>query len=742
MKKILVVVIALSMLLGLFVVRPASVNAAGFGDVPGNYWAKDQIDYLVAKDVIAGFPDGTFKPETPVTREQFAKMVCIAKGIKEYKPSTPTFNDVNSSRWSYGFVEAAAKAGYIKGYPDGTFGPEKNITRQELAVLGVRVLGKESQALNLNKTLEQPVAMANDEQKVATWAYGAVTIAYSPKVQMMNYRKGRLIAPLASATRAECANSIYMMVVPPKDTPVLSFCESQEPSSLSMDEFSATQANVDPSSLIMDRYLIGMDEDPVVLYPRMVREVPSQENGLWKVYEVNGEERMTITYRLRKGLKWSDGQPITSKDIKFSWEVRTSPNVPCASNAIDLKVEKVETPDDYTAIFYFKQADVEGFRVGLLRYPEHIFREEFKNSPEKIVNDPFWQDPVGNGPYKLAKWLKGERLEFEPNPYWFYGEPVAKKIIEYVVPNSNTIMAKLLAGELDIAFNTGFTPQQVSTIKESKGIGINVTVQPLSATHEHLRLNVEDPILSDVRVRKALAYATNRDEIDKVVYAGQFALSYDWFDNHKILDRSSAIIYPYDPSKANALLDEAGWKLGPDGYRYKDGKKLEIQFTLGTEKIARISTIEVVAKEWKQVGVSVTMKTIPWTVLMTDVLPKGNYQASIFNWGASLFDITANAMRNFDSSQIPTKENGYMGNNLGRWSNPEFDKAIEAASNSVRDPIIQANVKTAMKIWTDQVPAIVLFHLVEYYCVRTNVRSYIPFYGKGPTDDLPFTYKL
>jgi len=740
MKKILVLVIALSMLLGLFAVRPASVNAAGFGDVPAGYWAKNQIDYLVAKGVIAGFPDGTFKPETPVTREQFAKMVCVAKGIKEYKPSTATFKDVNSSRWSYGFVEAAAKAGYIKGYPDGTFGPDKNITRQELAVLGVRVVGKESQALNLNKTLEQPMAMANDEQKVATWAYGAVTIAYSPKVQMMNYRKGRLIAPLISATRAECANSIYMVVVPPKDTPILSFAESQEPGDLAGTEFNNFAVSADAADIIYDT-LMGIDENPSIYYPRMAREVPSQENGLWKVYEVNGKETMTVTYRLRKGLKWADGQPITSRDLKFAWEVRTHPDVPISYNATDLKVEKVETPDDYTAIFYFKEADILGFGIGSSLYPEHILRERFEKSPGDLANDPYWDNPVGSGPYKLTKWIKGERLEFEVNPNWFYGEPVAKKVIQYVIPNTNTIMANLLAKKVDIAVNTGSTAQQANMIKNNMKGSVDVIFVP-SSYREQLTLNTEDPILSDVRVRKALAYATDRDEISKVVYLGTFAPSYDWFDNLAVWDRSLVTMYPYNPSKANALLEEAGWILGAGGYRYKDGKKLEIQFTISPEKPARAATAEVLTKQWKQVGVSITTKSISWGVAMTETVPMGNFQATVFAWGGgSPYDLSAGALQIYDSSEIPTAENDYNTGNYSRWINPDYDKAIEAANNSVKMSIVEPNLKEAMKIWTDQLPAIFLLRWVDHTYVGTNVMSYTPYPYKVWTDDFPFTYK-
>jgi peptide/nickel transport system substrate-binding protein len=686
--------------------------------------------------VLAGYPDGTFKPEGKVTREEFAKMIVVAKGLALVKPARATFTDVSTSRWSYGYVQAAVKAGYIQGIGGGKYAPAAQIKRQDMAVLLVRVIGKEAEA----KTIKEPVAFANDESKIGAYAIGAVTIAYSPKVQMMNYRKGRLIAPLVSATRAECANSIYMVVVPAKDTPVLTFAESQEPADLAGQEFANFAVSVDSAGLIYDG-LIGIDENPSVYYPRMAREVPSQENGLWKVNDVNGKETMTVTYRLRKGLKWSDGQPFTSKDLKFAWEVRKNPDVPIVDNTMDLKIEKVETPDDYTVVYYFKEADLLGFTYGDTLYPEHLLRAKFEANPGELANDPYWDNPVGHGPYKLTKWVKGERLEFEANPNWFYGEPVTKKVIQYVIPNTNTIMANLLAKKVDIAVNTGSTAQQANMIRDRMAGSVNVIFVP-SSYREHICLNTEDPILSDVRVRKALAYATDRDEISKVVYLGTFTSSYDWFDSLSVWDPSLVTMYPYSVSKANALLEEAGWKLGAGGYRYKDGEKLEIQITISPEKPARVSTCEVLIKQWKQVGVSITTKSISWGVAMTETVPMGNFQATIYAWGGgSPFDLTSGARQIWSSDMIPTAENEYNTSNNARWSNADFDKAIIAANNSVKMSIVTPNLKTAMKIWTDQVPSIFLLRWVDHTYVGANVKSYKPYPYKTWTDDFPFTYK-
>ena len=146
MRRFLSTVLAVVMLLA--VCSPVlTANAAGFKDVAASYWSFDEITALAAKKVVNGYADGTFKPEGKVTREEFAKMIVIAKGLAQVKPAKATFTDVPAtSRWSYGYVEAAVKAGYINGIGGGKYGPASQIKRQDMAVLLVRVLGKEAES--------------------------------------------------------------------------------------------------------------------------------------------------------------------------------------------------------------------------------------------------------------------------------------------------------------------------------------------------------------------------------------------------------------------------------------------------------------------------------------------------------------------------------------------------------------------------------------------------------------------
>ncbi|HZL83645.1 MAG TPA: S-layer homology domain-containing protein, partial [Candidatus Deferrimicrobium sp.] len=227
MRRFLSIVVAVVMLVA--VCSPVlTANAAGFKDVAASYWAFDEITALASKKVVAGYADGTFKPEGKVTREEFAKMIVVAKGLALVKPAKASFTDVAASRWSYGYVEAAAKAGYIKGIGGGKFAPAAPIKRQDMAILLVRAVGKEQAALSA------PVkaVFSNDEASVGAYALPHLAYAVSPAAQFLLWDVKRNINPVSSATRAECAHGIYMSLFPPKQGGNLSMALTENPDSL------------------------------------------------------------------------------------------------------------------------------------------------------------------------------------------------------------------------------------------------------------------------------------------------------------------------------------------------------------------------------------------------------------------------------------------------------------------------------------------------------------------------------
>jgi len=173
-------------------------------DVPLNHWAASMIAELSQKGIIGGYPDGSFKPGNNITRAEFTKILAGAIGLTQETPAAPTYNDVAPGTWYYGYVEAAAKAGLVKGDGTGAFRPNAKITRQEIAIILIRAMEKES-AAKANASLQTSFS---DDQGIASWARGYVVIAVQEGL-INGYPGDNTFRPKNNATRAEACTMIY-----------------------------------------------------------------------------------------------------------------------------------------------------------------------------------------------------------------------------------------------------------------------------------------------------------------------------------------------------------------------------------------------------------------------------------------------------------------------------------------------------------------------------------------------------
>ena len=425
MKRVLSVLLALALCAA--VITPVStVRAAGFADVPATYWAADEINALAAKSIVTGTSSTKFSPESPVTREQFAKMVVLAKGLHEYKPTVPTFTDVPASRWSFGFVEAAAKAGYVSGIGAGKYDPEAAIKRQDLAVLLTRVLGKTAEA---SKILE-PVCFANDEDKIGKYAIGAMTIAVRPRVQLLTWDSARNLRPAEPATRSECAFAVYNSVNPVSSgKKTLVMADEEYPESL----FPLTSDSAYTQKEVTYLASGPISQTPYgVLFPEMCTYVPSLENG----HLIRNADGSVVTdFQLRKGMNWSDGKPVTIDDYIFSYKLYMSDAIQVVSRTPMDLVTKIVKTDTYTCRVYWKNWDA-FIPTGWAIYPEHILGPQFEQDPSSINTSDFANNPVYCGPYVIETKVDGQYITFAANKQWFGGEPVLESQVQNVGVNS------------------------------------------------------------------------------------------------------------------------------------------------------------------------------------------------------------------------------------------------------------------------------------------------------------------
>jgi peptide/nickel transport system substrate-binding protein len=646
-----------------------TANAAGFKDVAASYWAFDEITALAAKKVLAGYADGTFKPEGKVTREEFAKMIVVAKGLALVKPAKATFTDVASSRWSYGYVEAAVKGGYIKGIGGGKFAPASQIKRQDMAILLVRVIGKEAEA----NAIKEPVGFANDESKIGTYAIGAVTIAVRPRVQFLTWDKFRNLNPTLSATRGDCAFAIYNTVnSPAAGKKTITLAEENAPENL----FALIS-----DSAYTAKAVVFLSSGPVsitpygILYPEMCTYVPTLEN---KHLIRNADGTVITDFQLRKGMKWSDGQLVTIDDYIFSHKLYMSDDIQVVSRTPMDLVTNIQKINDLTCRITWKNWDAY-IPAGWSIYPKHILGPQFDKDPKSINTSDFSNNPVYCGPYTIKSKVEGQYIVYSSNKGWFGGEPVLETITERFIDNTNTLLINMLTGQID-ASSESLTIDLAQQFENKMGKNFNVYYNK-GTTCGIIEWNLTTAWFKDVRVRQAFYYGIDRKLITQKAMVGTDAVL-------SPLSSGSAYFkpvlakYAYNPDKANELLDAAGWKWNAAKTQrtLPDGTAAVLKFPYSIGAAFREREVTLMEPMLAKLGIKAEHDPMDFDAML-DSATNGTFIVTLHGVSFSNYDAFG-SINQFKTDQIPTEANGMQGQNNYRYSSADMDKWIEAAQKA------------------------------------------------------------
>jgi peptide/nickel transport system substrate-binding protein len=345
----------------------------------------------------------------------------------------------------------------------------------------------------------------------------------------------------------------------------------------------------------------------------LAAEVPTRENG------GISEDFKEYTVKLKPGLKWSDGKPLTAEDLVFTYQMIKDPanNMLQGSNIRDA-LEEAEVLDETTFRLRFNAPkpfpeDLIGSPGLSTILPAHIFRPIYE-AEGTIENAAENQDPtVFSGPYVLREWRRGESMLFEANPNYVFGEPKIKRVLIRFFPDTDSQYAALAAGQLDFVPNVseGDIPRVAASNPDLKIVtvfgGYIESLWLNLRTDEHPRAG--HPALKDVRVRRALRLAIDRETITRELLAGATKPTDSIYAGSPFENKELGVT-PYDPEAAAKLLDEAGWTLGPDGIRQKDGVKLEMRYSTTTAGW-RNNIQAVIQQQLAKVGVSVILEKYP-----------------------------------------------------------------------------------------------------------------------------------
>lgn len=441
-------------------------------------------------------------------------------------------------------------------------------------------------------------------------------------------------------------------------------------------------------------------------------------------YEVS-EDGKTYTFKLNKGIKFTNGQELTAKDVAFTFTSicdpgYDGPRMDAVSNLVgyeeynkgDAKsVEGIKVIDDYTISFTNKNVDAAGiwnFEYGIM--PESVYK--FEKGNFQAVKDKLLE-PVGSGAYKFVHFKPGQEVKFEKNPDYWKGEPKIPYIVMKVT-NAQTLLQELMAGTVDID-RVGAKPENIDPLKQAGFLNLDLYMQN---GYGYIGLNYGSDKVKDPKVRQALLYGLNREGFMQSYYQG-----YGQVYNSHILPTSWAYNpdvpkYEYNPEKAKELLDEAGWKdTNGNGVRDKDGVELELQWLTYTGSKYVDALIPIVQQSWEQIGVKVTPELMEFETMMDKV---NNREYDIFN-GAWNLSIDPDPSGIFAISQdVP---GGF--NNIG-WRNEEADKLLKEGKGTTN----QEERKKAYAEWqlkfSEDVPYILLGNAQEMFASNARVKGYNP----------------
>jgi len=377
----------------------------------------------------------------------------------------------------------------------------------------------------------------------------------------------------------------------------------------------------------------------------------------WEVTN-NGK---TITFYLRKGVKWHDGAPFTAEDCLFTYKKFIDPNVATPYSSSYMDVRKAEAVSAFVFRVTYKEPfspALESWAAGII--PRHLLEGKDLNT------DAFNRHPVGTGPYKFKEWIAGQKIVLEANDAYFEGRPKIDLFIFRIVPDSSTMFQELLSGGVDMM---GLNPLQYLRKSETRRIKENYRKfrYPANA-FTYMGYNLTSPLFTDVRVRQALSYAINRQSIiDGIVLGigrpctGPYA-HVSWAYN------PDAKSYPYDPGRARRMLAEAGWKdINNDGILEKDGRPFRFTVMTNQGNNERIRTCEIIQQNLKDVGIELSIRVMEWQAFLEQI-DKRSFDAMILGWSMSrdpdLYDI-------WHSSKTKKGEYNFIG-----YKNAEVDRLL------------------------------------------------------------------
>jgi len=376
------------------------------------------------------------------------------------------------------------------------------------------------------------------------------------------------------------------------------------------------------------------------------------------------EEGRLLRFTLRKDIRWTDGKPLTARDVEFTYKLMIDPNTPTAYAEDFLAVKSFKLTGEYS----FEVRYDKPFARALVTWASAILPRHLLEGQD-LLKTPLARRPIGAGPYVLKEWTSGNRLVLAANPDYFEGRPFIDEVVVRIIPDQSTQFMELKSGNLD---EIGLSPQQYLYQTAGQNWAKDYRkFKYVSSAYTYLAFNLKSRLFSDVRVRQAINHAVDKDEIVRGVLSGlgiATGVPYKpgtWAYDDKIPANE------FDPAKARALLAQAGWTRPDPNGPLVDAHGNPFAFTILTNQgnSQRIKAAIIIQSRLKDLGIRVEIRTVEWAAFIKEFVDKGRFDAILLGWTITqdpdLYDV-------WHSSKAQPGGLNFVG-----YKNPELDALLE-----------------------------------------------------------------
>jgi peptide/nickel transport system substrate-binding protein len=438
----------------------------------------------------------------------------------------------------------------------------------------------------------------------------------------------------------------------------------------------------------------GIMEFPIQIMPDLTY-APLLADGMPELVQ---EDPQIVEYRLKEGLTWSDGEPLTSADAKFTFEQIMNPDNDVATRLGWEDIESFETPDELTVRMTFSRPyapwrDLLANNWPII--PKHIY--EGKN-----WNEAMSSEIVGSGPYKFVEWRKGQDLTVERNENYWGEKPALREFTYRFIPDTNTLVAALESGEVSFIY----PPPDIGLLERLRDIEGTQVHYKAGVVWEHIAFNLEE--VPDLRIRQAVAYGLNREQIVNELLQGQVnPLQSYLVPGQKPYYTPAWEIYTYDQDRAKQLVQDAK----------AEGAATTITFSTTSDNRLRETLQELAQQQLKQVGLDVQIKNTSSTTFFGQWTVEGNFQMAEWAWLATP-DPTQTVL--FSADEIPTDQNP-AGQNYYRYENQEVTRWLEESDRVLDEQQRAELLRQVQEQMAQDLPILPMYQRPEYYAYADNL---------------------